>query len=251
MKPLYIFANWKMYLDHAESVALARALNKKVPTLKLSAEMAVFPSSLSFLAVQKELKGKKIVVGSQNVYWLDKGGYTGEVSAQMYKQVKASYALVGHSERRHLFHERNSEVRQKLDAILTADLKPVLCVGETLEERKDEEVEVVIEAQLRAALTDLSWNKKFPLIIAYEPVWAISTGESCDPDEAERVAALIHKYVKGLLGKNTELIVVYGGSVRADNVSNYIAQPHINGVLVGGASTKLSTWMDILKEIKA
>lgn len=247
MKELYIFANWKMYLNHDESVALARDLKKKIPGLKLAAELAVFPSALSFVAVQKELQGVA-EVGPQNVYWVDKGGYTGEVSAMTYKLLNVHYALVGHSERRHVFHESNAEVRQKLEAVLNADMTPVLCIGETLRERKDGEVEEVIEAQLRAAFMDLTWPKDKKLIIVYEPVWAISTGESCDLDEAERIAALTHKYAKGLLGKSVEPVVLYGGSVRPDNVAAYISQPHLSGVLVGGASTKVSTWLDILKE---
>lgn len=248
MKPLYLFANWKMYLDHAESIALAKDLVKQLPGLSLKAQMAVFPSSVALVGVKDFLKKIKVEVGPQNVYWNDKGGYTGEVSALMYKNILCKYALVGHSERRHLFNETNSEVRQKQDAILNVGMTPVLCVGETLQERKNGEVQMVIEAQLRSAFTDVVWPKDRELIIAYEPVWAVSTGESCDPDEAERVAVLIAQCVEGLIG--VAPAVLYGGSVRADNVSHYIAQEHINGVLVGSAATKLVSWMDILQQVK-
>ncbi len=249
MKPLYLFANWKMYLDHGESIALAKDLVKQLPALALNAQLAVFPSSVALVGVKDILKKIKVEVGPQNVYWIEKGGYTGEVSALMYKNILCRYALVGHSERRHVFNESNSEVRQKQDAILNVGMVPVLCVGETLQERKNGEVQMVIEAQLRAAFTDVVWPKDRELIIAYEPVWAVSTGESCDPDEAERVAAGICQCVEGLTGLVPA--VLYGGSVRPDNVSSYVAKEHINGVLVGGASTKMESWMEILDQVKA
>lgn len=238
-----------MYLDHAESVSLAHELSKKIPNLKLKAKTAVFPSALSLLAVQQELKGAA-AVGAQNVYWVDKGGYTGEVSAEMYGAVQCEYALVGHSERRHVFHETNADVRHKLEALLAEGLTPVICVGETLHERKEDQAKEIVEAQVRAALTDITWPKNRPLIIAYEPVWAIGTNESCDPAEAERMASLITTFVQGLLGKKCSPAVLYGGSVRPDNVAEYIAQPHLNGVLVGGASAKLDSWVAILSQAK-
>lgn len=248
MKHLYLLANWKMYLDHKESMALARELKKKVPALAVQATMAIFPSAISLLAVKDELDGVA-AVGPQNVYWVEKGGYTGEISAMMYGQVGCEFALVGHSERRHVFKESNAEVRQKLEAVLNAEMTPVLCVGETLPERKDAQVEEVIEAQLRSAFMDLTWPKGRQLIIAYEPVWAVGTGESCDPEEAERVAAVIHKFVGALL-KGVEPVILYGGSVRSDNVANYCAEPHLSGVLVGGASTKVSSWLEIVSAVK-
>lgn len=249
MKPLYLFANWKMYLDRDESVALAEGLAKQLPGLALDARLVVFPTSHSLVEVKNIFDKTQVKVGPQNVYWVERGGYTGEVSAFMYKNVGCQYVLVGHSERRHVFSETNSEVRQKQDAILNAGMTPVLCIGETSHERKDGEVEMVIEAQLRATFTDLTWPADRELIIAYEPVWAVSTGESCDPEEAERIAAIICRYVQGLIG--VEPIVLYGGSVRADNVTRYVQEEHIRGVLVGGASTKLDTWLEILGQVKA
>lgn len=237
-----------MYLDHGESIALAKELVKQLPGFGLKAQMAVFPSSVALVGVKDFLKKIKVEVGPQNVFWLEKGGYTGEVSAATYKNILCKYALVGHSERRHVFNETNTEVRQKQDAIVGAGMTPVLCVGETLQERKNGEVQMVIEAQLRSAFTDVVWPKGRELIIAYEPVWAVSTGESCDPEESERVAAVIYQYVHSLTG--VQPIILYGGSVRADNVAQYIAQEHISGVLVGGASTKIDSWMEILQQVK-
>lgn len=244
-KPLYLFANWKMYLTVEESVALATALKNEAAVISDNLTVAVFPSTLAFTKVAEALDGASYALGAQNSYWLDKGGYTGEVSAFMYKTAGASYVLVGHSERRHVFHESNREVRQKVEGALAADVTPVLCVGETLRERKDEAMEVVVETQLRSALTDIAWPETKELIIAYEPVWAVNTGESCPPDEAARMAALIYKFVKGLVPQVTPC-VLYGGSVRGDNVQNYLQAPYIGGVLVGGASTKFESWKDIV-----
>ena len=243
----YLFANWKMYLDYEESDALAKALaRKKFPGVK----MAVFPSALAAPAAAKQLAKTDIGVGAQNVYWESKGGYTGEVSASMYKNIGASYALVGHSERRHLFRESNHEVRQKLEAILAADLTPVLCVGETDEERQKRQTEEVVEAQLKAAFSNLAWPRERELIIAYEPVWAIGTGLACDPKEAERMHTLIIKLAKGLMA-DVEPILLYGGSVKPENAREYFLEKNIHGVLVGGASVKLESWLKLVDAVSS
>jgi triosephosphate isomerase len=170
----------------------------------------------------------------------------------MYKNSGAKYTLIGHSERRHLFHETNHDVRQKMEAALSAGLIPVLCVGETEKEREDDKTKETIEIQIRSALHALSWNKNKKLIIAYEPVWAISKGISpqeagkhCDYLEAQR----IHKFIKNLvfqLSKDLELVILFGGSVRPNTVKEYLQQPDIDGVLVGAASTKLDSWIEIV-----
>lgn len=246
MKPLYLFANWKMYLDHDQSVALAKSLASELPKHASRATFAVFPSDLALTSVQSIMAKAKIAVGAQNVYWIEEGGYTGATSVEMYRKVGCEYALVGHSERRHIFKETNVEVRKKMEAILADGMTSVLCVGETAHERKENEADVVIETQLRAAYTDLLWPKGRELIIAYEPVWAIGTGQSCDPDEAERVAMLIDRDVRALLG-DVKPIILYGGSVRADDVRGYLSEKYLQGVLVGGASTKTETWLEIVE----
>lgn len=243
MKTVYLFANWKMYLDYDESVAMARRLAGE--TLPAGTVSAVFPSALSFSAVAEELRKSQVAIGAQNVYWVERGGYTGEVSAQMYKSAGATYALVGHSERRHLFHETNREARQKMEALIALGIAPVLCVGETATEKKDGQTEEVLEAQLRAAYTGIVWPAGMPLIIAYEPVWAVGSGEPCRPEEADRLSGLIIKAV-GVLLKGATPAVLYGGSVRAENVAGYVSSPAISGVLVAGAATKFDTWKKIL-----
>jgi len=242
----YLFANWKMYLGYDESNILANALAAEAKKFDKNIKMVVFPSALSLYPVGQVLRDVGIGVGPQNLYWVDKGGYTGEVSAVMYKAVGCEYALIGHSERRHLFNETHHETRQKLEAALAAGLTPVLCVGETLKEREAGKTQEVIEIQLRGALDNIKWPKGMELIIAYEPVWAIGTGEACESVEAEKMHVFVKKIVAELI-KGADPVVLYGGSVRPNNVVDYLKQENINGVLVGGASAKLDEWMEIAK----
>ena len=258
---IYLFANWKMYLDYDESNILANAIADKKKSIPKSVKMAIFPSALALYTVGQALRDVGISIGAQNTHWIDKGGYTGEVSAVMYKEAGCQYALVGHSERRHLFHETNHEVRQKIEAILLAGLTPVICVGETEQERQNNKTESAIEIQIRAALQNLVWPKAKPrtepfygsgtgnreLIIAYEPVWAIGTGQACDPQEARRMHELIKKQVVALTGVSP--IILYGGSVKPENIAQYLKNPNINGVLVGSASANFESWMKIISNI--
>lgn len=244
-KNAYFFANWKMYLDYEESVELAQSLASLLPKFPSSITTVVFPSALAFYSVQQTLKNTSIKVGSQNIYWVEKGGYTGEISASMYKSLGSAYTLIGHSERRHLFHETNHEVRQKLEAALTVGLQPVLCIGEKLEEREQGKSEDVVEVQLRGALENLVWPGNPSLFIAYEPVWAVGTGVACDPAETERMHRIILDLVKGL-APQVSLKILYGGSVRPENIRSYINQEHVDGVLVGGASVKLDSWLEMI-----
>lgn len=248
MSQIYLFANWKMYLDYDESNILANAIADKKKTIPKSVKMAIFPSALSLYPVGQVLHDAGISVGAQNTYWLDKGGYTGEVSAVMYKEAGCEYALAGHSERRHLFNETNHEVRQKVDAILSAGLTPVICVGETEKERKDNKTEEAIEIQIRAAFHNIVWPKERELIVAYEPVWAIGTGANCDPIEAERMHELIKKQVIALTGITP--VILYGGSVNPKNIAGYLKNPNINGVLVGSASANYDSWMEIIGMVR-
>ncbi len=252
---IYLFANWKMYLDATESERMAKQLaaySKRLPT---AVETVIFPSSLAFQGVAKAAKGSRLGVGAQNVYWVEKGGYTGEISAAMYKRAGARYALVGHSERRHLFHESNHETAQKVEAVVEAGMLPVVCVGETASERAAGQTEEVVEAQLRAAYSTVVWPLKKNPIIAYEPVWAIShgtgkdqAGKYCEPAEAEKMHHFIIKIVHDLLPAAPEPVVLYGGSVRPDTVTDYLSEPNVGGVLVGAASTVLSSWKTIIAD---
>lgn len=247
-KKIYLFSNWKMYLGLKASVDLAKNIKAEFAKLPTEIEMAVFPSALAFAKVTEELVGSDVAVGPQNMYWVPEGGYTGEDSAEMFALAGAEYALVGHSERRHQFHETNHEVRQKIEAALLVGLTPVVCVGETGKEREEGQTTEVVEAQLRAAFQSLVWPSGRPLLVAYEPVWAISRGldkpdNHCSPAEAGKMHALIEKIVQELVGIRPE--VLYGGSVRPETILEYLATPHVSGVLVGAASTKFSSWLEI------
>jgi triosephosphate isomerase len=245
---IYLFANWKMYLDYDESNILANAIADKKKEIPSSVKMAIFPSALALYPVGQVLHDVGISLGAQNVYWQEKGGDTGEVSAKMYKEAGCEYALVGHSERRHLFGETNSEVRQKLEAILATGLTPVICVGETEEERQANKTEEITETQIKAAFQNIAWPKDKELIVAYEPVWAIGTGKNCDPLEAARMHEEIKKQVIVLTGITP--VILYGGSVKPENVAEYLKNRSINGVLVGSASTNLESWMNIVAAVR-
>lgn len=250
-KKIYLFANWKMYLDYAESIALANLIKQHRAAVPADCSMVIFPTALALPAVA-EIIAPTVSAGAQNLHWLEKGGSTGEISAGMFKSAGAAYALVGHSERRHLFHETNHDVRQKLEASLAAGLTPVLCVGETLAERDADLAVEVLETQLRSAFTGLSWPASRPLIIAYEPVWAISRGAApeeagihCDESQAEEMHVIIADFVKALVPSVTP-IILFGGSVRPNSAGGYLAQEHIDGVLVGAAATKIDSWLGII-----
>lgn len=245
MKKLYLFANWKMYLDNADSEKLAREFCKI--SYPKGSQVAVFPSAVATEELAPIFKKSKIVLGAQNIFWADKGAFTGEVSAATYKKIGCSYALVGHAERRHLFHESDHEVRLKLEAILNLEMTPVLCVGETSDERKNKKTEEVLERQIRAAYQGLAWRRGITPVVAYEPVWAIGTGESCDPAEAERVCGLISGWTEKLIGRAP--VVLYGGSVTAENIRHYVEQLHIQGALVGGASSKKESWTGLIAKL--
>jgi len=246
-KKFYFFANWKMYLDFDESNILANALAEELKNKPRDYEMAIFPSTLAMQTVAQVMNDIGIGTGIQNGYWVDKGGYTGEVSFVMAQNAGCHYALLGHSERRHQFKETNHEVRMKMESVLSnTKLIPVLCVGETQKEREEGKTEEVVEAQLRAAYDGIAWNKEREIIIAYEPVWAIGTGKACDSQEAQKQHARIKAVVKELL-PDAKSVVLYGGSVSPENAISFLQEDDIDGVLVGGSSTKLESWLKIVK----
>ncbi len=245
-KKFYFFANWKMYLDFDESNILANGLAEELKDKTRNYEMVVFPSSLALQPVTQVLNDLNIKTGIQNGYWIDKGGYTGEVSFAMAQNVGCRYALIGHSERRHQFKETNHDIRMKMENVLNnTQLTPVLCVGETQKEREEGRTEEVVESQLRAAYEGITWDKKREVLIAYEPVWAIGTGNACDAKEAqnqhERIKIIVKELLPGILPT-----VLYGGSVSPENAEVYLGEKDIDGVLVGGASSKMDSWLKIV-----
>lgn len=233
-----------MYLDYDESCILAHQLmNHSIPN---SATVALFPNMIALPEVEKIMKGTSYAIGGQNCAWVPKGAYTGAVSAVMLKEAGCEYVLVGHSERRHIFGETNEDVRKKLEAALDAGLTAVLCIGETREDREEEKTEYRLKKQLMKALDGLQLNGG-KLIIAYEPVWAISqagVGEVCEPQEANEMHDWIRMETKQYI--DGTIPVIYGGSVNAQNVVSYVSQNSIDGVLVGHASTQFEEFSQLM-----
>lgn len=240
-----IFGNWKMHFSVKQSVAFATKLaDKEVPD---SVEVAVAPNTLAIAPVSDVLSVSKIATISQNAYYKDEGAFTGEVSMPMLRGV-AKYVLVGHSERRHVFHESNELVRHKVAAAVRSSIKPILCVGETLVEREHFHTKQVVHDQLTSGLCDLTAEEVARMVIAYEPVWAIGTGKYAHPDDAVKVAAHIRSVIASLYGHEpaNKVRILYGGSVSSENATSYISSSGIDGLLVGGASLSLAKFWPIV-----
>ncbi|MBD3311581.1 MAG: triose-phosphate isomerase [Candidatus Magasanikbacteria bacterium] len=237
----YILANWKMYLNYEESVNLA----KQIKSLDTEDNLIIFPSALAF----KEIVSMGFETGAQNVSWAPQGAYTGALSAFLYKEVGAKYALVGHSERRYIFGENNEDVRKKVESCFDVGLTPVVCIGETKEDKDESKTQYRIKKQIMKVFDNLDiGNNK--IIIAYEPVWAIShggEGQPCTPADAEDVMGLIKREI--LEYTDNEIPILYGGSVDEKNVLSYVALEDCSGVLVGSASTKIDSFTEIIKEL--
>jgi triosephosphate isomerase len=247
LKP-YIAGNWKMNLDRAGAVALARALRAELGKPG-GVDVAVFPPFVYLPAVVEALAGSAIAVGAQDVCDRKAGAFTGEVSAEMLRDVGATVALAGHSERRHVYGEGDALVRAKLEAALAGGLSVILCVGETLVEREQGRTEEVNARQLTAGLKGLSRDDLARITLAYEPVWAIGTGRTATPQQAAEVHAYLRGVVSGLFDQAAAgtLRIQYGGSVKPDNTAALLASPDVNGALVGGASLEAATFLGIVR----
>jgi len=246
-RPL-IAGNWKMYKTPSEAVSLALELKQNIGTIQ-QLDMLVCPPSINIVAVRNALQDSLIKVGGQNLYWEQEGAFTGEISPQMLKEAGCEYVIVGHSERRHKFGETNEEVNQKTRAALNAGLKPIVCIGETLEQREQNQTEAVLDDQLKNSLAGIKADLFQNIVIAYEPVWAIGTGRTATPEQAGEA----HEFIRNLLDGtySVELaenqIILYGGSVKPDNIKQLMTVADIDGVLVGGASLKSDLFSKIVK----
>lgn len=241
----YLFSNWKMYLDHDQQMALAKQIKE---LSDLGVQQVVFPNALSFMAIHDVLKSTSVQVGMQHVIAPPQGGYTGETSAYLAHQAEATHALVGHSEQRHVFGESNEDIAKQFLACLDADIIPVLCVGETAEDKAENRQEYRVKKQLLKALTGAPKEAQF--FVAYEPVWAISqsgVGEACDPEYAEHMLAYIRTELEQYTTQSIPLL--YGGSINEKNVVSFMKKPHIDGVLVGSASTDFEKYRLMIEQI--
>lgn len=230
-----IAGNWKMHMGPRDAGTFFAKL--RVGAIPADRELLVFPPALSVQAVvEAPARDPRVHVGVQNIHWEDEGAFTGEVSAPMAAQAGATFVLIGHSERRHVFGETDEEVALKVAAACRSGLVPVVCVGETLDERRAGHVADVILRQLDAALPALGSEARF--LVAYEPVWAIGTGETASPEDASEAHTTLRRRLVGALGqaRADAVALLYGGSVKPDNAAELLAAPEVDGVLVGGAS---------------
>ena len=241
-----IAGNWKMNLTRSESVALANEV-ASIDHDPHTTTLLVFPATAWIDPVAGAVSGTQLQVGGQNCHSEVKGAFTGEVSAVMLAEI-CSYAMAGHSERRHVFGETNEQIAAKARAILDAGLRLVLCVGETLDERQDEAAEKVVNEQLIKGLSAVTDNEVQRVIIAYEPVWAIGTGVSASPDDAQTMCKFVRERMSERFGSAGDAVpVLYGGSVTADNARELLGQMDIDGGLVGGASLNVQSFRAIVE----
>lgn len=249
MRVPLIAANWKMHKTLGESQAFLEAFLPQIEGIA-GVEVVLAPPFTALAAVGRALKGSSVKLAAQNMHFPSHGAYTGEISPVMLRDVGCHYVILGHSERRRHFHESDELVNKKLLSAFEQGLVPILCVGETLEERRAERTESVLERQLTAALEGLSQEGARQLVIAYEPVWAIGTGETASPEDADAGARFLRALIEGLYDAETAAVVrvQYGGSVKPDNARALIAQPDVDGALVGGASLEPKTFAQIIRE---
>lgn len=240
--------NWKLHCRIDEAVALVTELLPLIDTVT-DREVLVAPPFPALHAVAQRVAGSRILVGGQDVYWEDKGAYTGEVSGPMLASAGCSHVIVGHSERRQLFGDTDECVARKTAAALRADLIPIVCVGETLAEREAGTTLAVVERQVRAALADLGPAALHRIVVAYEPVWAIGTGKVASPHQAQEVHRAIRDIIATQAGHEIAAAVriLYGGSVKPDNIDALMAQPDLDGALVGGASLQAADFARIVR----
>ncbi|MCX7632830.1 MAG: triose-phosphate isomerase [Turneriella sp.] len=248
MRMPLIAGNWKMHLTLHEAVELAKAVAAAAEQYS-DREVLLYPTFLQFTRVQEAVTGSKVLLGAQNCSAEKDGAFTGEISAAQLRDAGAQYVLIGHSERRHILGEKDDFLKKKIDRVLEQNLKPMLCVGETLSEREAGRAKEVVLNQLLAALQHLHENEWRQITIAYEPVWAIGTGKNATPEDAQRMHSTIRSKISALCPSVAQTVrILYGGSVKPDNIAALMAMPDIDGVLVGGASLKAESFIAILRD---
>lgn len=246
-KPI-IAGNWKLNNTSQEAAELVTLLKRNLSEVT-DVDIVVCPVFTALSVVADLLTESDIHLGAQNLYWEDAGAFTGEVSGGLLKEIGVDYVIIGHSERRQFFGETNQTVNKKIRAALKHGLTPIVCVGEVLAEREAEKTFDVIQRQIKESLAGFSADEAKKMIVAYEPVWAIGTGKTATPQQAQEV----HKFIRDLLAElyddetAGEIRIQYGGSVKPDNIADLISQPDIDGALVGGASLKADSFTQIVK----
>jgi triosephosphate isomerase len=244
----FIAGNWKMNLTVPEAVALGVEIQRITERMR-AVDVGVFPSALAVHAVANRLAESRIIVGVQNVYAKGFGAFTGENSADMLKGAGATWALIGHSERRHVYGETIEDTNRKLMDLTAVGIKSILCVGETIEERQADRTMDVLEAQLDGGLEGFQLDDAGALVIAYEPVWAIGTGHTASVEQVDEVHTWIRSWLKGRFGDvaGDGIRIQYGGSVKPSNAAELLAVPDVDGALVGGAALQAESFVGIVK----
>ena len=246
-KPI-IAGNWKMHLTTQEAVFLVEYLKRALGE-EQEVEGVVCPPFTALFSVREVLKGTNVKLGAQNMHWEIKGAYTGEISPTMLLDLGCEYVILGHSERREYFSETNEMVNKKAKTALAHGIKPIVCVGETLTQREGNQTEAVIREQVTKSLAELSDDSVTQLVVAYEPVWAIGTGKTATPEEANQVIKFIRSVISEMYGqeKAVAIRIQYGGSVKPENIAELMAQSDIDGALVGGASLEPASFTKLVQ----
>lgn len=250
MRKPFIAGNWKMNMNTASAVSLASGLAKALEGVD-SVDVAVCPPFVYLQAVAAALSASNIALGSQNVYFEENGAFTGEISCDMLKDVCCTYAIIGHSERRHVMGETDELINKKVSAAINSGLLPIFCVGELLEERNAGTTNDVVARQVKKGLEGICDERIQAVTIAYEPVWAIGTGLTATPEQAQEVHAMIRGLLTDMYGKDIaqSLRIQYGGSAKPSNTAELMSQPDVDGLLVGGASLKVEDFAAMVKTV--
>ena len=249
MRKKIVAANWKMNMTQAEAAQFVKDLLLEIGDM-LAVEVVIVPPFTAIAKVAETLgSAQNIKMGAQNMYWERNGAFTGEISAAMLRDLFVRYVVLGHSERRQLFGETDEIVNRKVRAAHEATLRPIVCIGETLEQRDAGRVDEVLDRQLRGSLAGLDGKELNDTVIAYEPVWAIGTGRNATPDQEQDAHAFIRKILRGLTDEATaeRIRIQYGGSVKPENARALMSQPDIDGALVGGASLEPRSFAQIVQ----
>ena len=248
MRKTIIAGNWKMYKTISEAIELTNGLKRNLYDID-SIEIVLCTPFTCLDQISELVSETNIKLGAQNMHWEKEGAFTGEISPLMLKELGCKYVIIGHSERRQYFQESNEEVNRKVKAALKSGLTPIMCVGEKLEERKAEKTFEVVKDHIENGLKDISVEQLSEIVIAYEPVWAIGTGLTAKPEQAQEVHAFIRKLLSGLSDNETaqNITIQYGGSVKPANIKDLIKENDIDGALVGGASLKIDSFTEIIK----
>lgn len=237
VRKIIIAGNWKMHKTQGESLEFVQSFKSQIENIEEDREVVLCTPFTCLTVMSKNLHGARVKLGAQNIHWEDQGAYTGEIAGEMLTEIGVNYVIIGHSERRQYFGETDETVNLRLKAAQKHGITPILCVGETKQQRDAGETENIIINQLQKGLVGINQDN---LVIAYEPIWAIGTGDTCESSEANRVIGVIRQQLE-----NQNVSIQYGGSVKADNIDEIMAQPEIDGALVGGASLEPASFARI------